>query len=704
MTDRTTISCIYSDHVLNNQIRISPTYIEELRLKSYQFIHLILSLNDDNKCINKLPFIYEVVPDATISQKHKIAKIPWFLYTNFKRSLTGFSIEPIPIFDRTQIQSSTTPIVILKLYVPFGYNTPTISFNLNSIKRYLLYKPIIKNSNIIIELVGVEYIFNIVDIMNCISGSLIYFQNGYEVEIVDEKIYSIAESAVLVELKDEISQLNEFIDLKFNRKNNSFNTLSFLSSKAILISGVEGTPKEALINYLCNRYNHKYLNLDDINIIDSSNTNNSANGILYIFENLDRIGTQKDNENNPTKKKYITKLVQFIDKLKSNEILVTSCRSQNRVDQSLIRAGRIDRFVPLSIPTQAKRILILQALLKDSPLRFNDGIRDFNDFVYQLSKITPGFVYNDLSKLLRNTALQVVARSTDSSSEIQLSFEDFKQSLAYIKPGNLGQFDVGLARVSWESIGGYQWVKDKFKELIEWPIRYQETFDRLNLKSSSGVLLYGPSGCGKTMIVQAVASEMSINFISVKGSDIFSKWLGESEQTIREIFAKARQSQPCILFFDELDALGQSRGASSDGSSIENRILSQLLNEMDGIEKKSHIFLMGCVTGDNVDQIDKALLRLGRFETSLYIPLPNELDRLDILQRVCKSEMTIDPSFSDSQWLEIAQKTNLYSGAQLKHLCNQSGVYQLELDINSPYITFSSIMHTLNSQRIKYGE
>ncbi|GAM23752.1 hypothetical protein SAMD00019534_069270 [Acytostelium subglobosum LB1] len=222
---------------------------------------------------------------------------------------------------------------------------------------------------------------------------------------------------------------------------------------------------------------------------------------------------------------------------------------------------------------------------------------------------------------------------------------DFQSALLTVRTSNLSStangthFDVDPPNVPWDSIGGYEQVKQRFQEIIEWPLLHSDTFKRLALGSngaSSGVLLYGPSGCGKTHMVKAVATRMNVNFISVKGSDILSKWLGESERIIRELFARARLSAPCILFFDELDSIGLSRsggggddGDSSGGGGVQNRVITQLLNEMEGIQTKAQIFLIGCTT--RLDLLDVGLLRPGRFETQINVELPNEHDHFSFV-------------------------------------------------------------------------
>eukprot|EP01132_Coremiostelium_polycephalum_P003674 gene3674-4576_t len=420
----------------------------------------------------------------------------------------------------------------------------------------------------------------------------------------------------------------------------------------------------------------------------------------------------------------IHKLANFIDHFstsssssssKRKQIFISTCTSVEKIDPSLTRAGRIDKFIHLVIPSQSKRLQILNSILKDTNLyqHLNTEGKDddtpsslssdilinqknnpdkFNQFITELSKITPGFLYRDIYKLVRTTLLIASSRGMECDG---LKFCDFQEALLTVSPQNLLHFDVTLQNTKWSDIGGYKDVKDRFKELIEWPIKYPDVFKRLALQPSSGVLLHGPSGCGKTLIVKAVASTLNINFISIKGSDIYSKWLGDSERIIRDIFARARLSAPCILFFDEIDSMAISRGGGSSGKDegedgVQGRILSQLLNEMDGIQVKSQIFLMGCTT--NLELLDSALIRPGRFEP-IHIDLPNESDRLEILKVITKNMN----SFSNEiDWNEISKQTQGFTGANLYQLCNDAGMIQLDRNMNSDTIEKESLLESLN--------
>ncbi|KAK5575048.1 hypothetical protein RB653_010303 [Dictyostelium firmibasis] len=729
---------IFNENVQYNQIKCNPKTIESLKLSSYQFIRLFIS---NNYCL-----IVEVTPDVTIDDNIILLSNQIIKFSNIKNQINryNFNFEPIEIILNNNYNKINNVTITIKK-INSSYNGKIIS---NSLKRYFSYKPIIKDCEYLCPIVGNMCIFRVIDIKrvknnnnkiigeNCFEHIQQFLENNNNIDeiiiIDDQNAGTGAENKELnlelIDIKEQVEQLSEFLKLKFNTSlgmNSKYsNQLNFLKSKGILIDGPEGTSKLPLIEFVSKRYNSKYINLNEL-INGSNNSGNneqqqqhSKEPMIYILNNLDSIvGKISDNENS-YQKKTIQRLANFIDNIKSNEIILSTCTSVENIDQSIIRAGRIDRFINLTIPTQSKRILILSSLLKNTPLHYGNvddhvydneyKITNREQFIVELSKITPGFLFKDLTKLCRTVSLLTISnieeeeeeekeKDRKTEKEIKISFKIFKEALKLIKPSTLINFDVTVQNVKWDRIGGYKQVKERFRELIEWPLKYQDTFKRLSLNNSSGLLLHGPSGCGKSLMVKAIATEMSINFISIKGSDIYSKWLGESERIIRDLFKSARLSSPCIMFFDEIDSLTLSRGSGDDNEDggTSKRILSQLLNEMDGIQIKSQIFLIGCT--NSIQSIDSALLRPGRFESLIHIDLPSLEDRLDILYVLSGNQLNFNKEeITDQVWLDIANQTNDFTGSQLYDLCNQAGIIQLETDINSQSISKQSLYNSLN--------
>ncbi|EGC34245.1 hypothetical protein DICPUDRAFT_16006, partial [Dictyostelium purpureum] len=726
----------FNKNVQYSQIKINPITLSEIlnnQLSPFQYIKLLIPNSNNNG------IILQVYPDPTIEDNVILLPIEIKLKYNFDNNINNiynFDIEIIPINQKINTNTTNNNKITIKIKKPNNYNRKIVQ---ESLKRYFLYKPIIIGCDYIFPIVGNICIFKVLGCSNSNNNNItpLYLNNLREFEIIENhqdnsnnnsnnnkyKINPNDNDNELVDIREQIEQILEILELKFNSNKNNNNTSKIFATKGILIDGPEGTSKIPLVNFISKKFKSKYINLNDFTNEDSSPAASSTTSdhqqaegdtlepVIYIINNLDEIASKSDDDSNH-QKRMIVKLSLFIDQLKPNQALIATCSSIENINQSITRAGRIDKFIHLSIPTQSKRILILNQLLKNTPI-INDQQDDNNNnkiindekereqFINELSKITPGFLYKDLNKLCRTAALLSITNEDnehekENSNVVAIKFNNFIESLKTIKPSSLINFDVTIQNVPWNKIGGYKEVKERFKELIEWPLKYSDTFKRLSLNNSSGLLLWGPSGCGKSLMVKAIATSMSINFISIKGSDIYSKWLGESERIIRELFKSARLSSPCIMFFDEIDSLALSRGDSNDSSEdggTGKRILSQLLNEMDGIQVKSQIFLIGCT--NTIDSIDSALLRPGRLETLIKVDLPTLEDRIDILN-VIKSDMNFDETqLNDREWLDIASKTEGFTGSQLFELCNQAGIFQLEKDLNSQTISKESLEKSL---------
>ncbi|KAF2073319.1 hypothetical protein CYY_005372 [Polysphondylium violaceum] len=685
---------IFSEYVINNQIRVNPITICNNSLHCYQFIQLYIQ-------DRVVPILFEVVPDITIDDD-QIALLPTWLQSMFGlKSSVNIKLSPILINNNNHINSNNTKIEFQSIQTNNSSNLNDFrnDFLIKIIKRTLLNKPIIKDIDYMIPILGTEYLFRVKHIDNSNdNNSTLVLNKSHIIEIVEQENDSLISTTQIPieiqDLEDEIKELTKLIKLKFsnNNSNNNNNILSFMNTKCIAIDGPEGTCKTQLIDFIKELFPlFKFVKIQDLNTVDIIDNSNKEPTIL-IINNLDSLvgSKQQANDNNQVKKK-VQKFCFILDHLQSNQLIISTCKSIEFLDNSLTRAGRIDRFIHLSIPTQLKRVVLFKSILNQTPITSN---LSKDQFILELAKITPGFIFKDIIKLVRTAALIASCKESMIMDNIGLDLNDFKEALITVKPSNLVSFDVTIQSTSWDQIGGYQYIKDRFQELIEWPMKHNDTFKRLGLTNSSGVLLHGPSGCGKTLMVKAVASSMNINFISVKGSDIYSKWLGDSEQLVRDLFSRARLSAPCILFFDELDSLAVSRDGDEAGDSgVQQRILSQLLNEMDGIQTKSQIFLLGCT--NSIENIDSAMLRPGRFETILQVGLPTLSDRESILGLYCSTM-----KFENREWIsEFAQETQGFTGAQLYHLCNQSGIIQLEKDINSPSISIDSLQECLKHMK-----
>eukprot|EP01133_Synstelium_polycarpum_P005950 gene5950-6890_t len=472
------------------------------------------------------------------------------------------------------------------------------------------------------------------------NDSIVTLDDKTDIERVDDAI---------VDLEAEIKEMRGLLALKMsNAPANSVMAHIVETMRGLLLLGDEGTQKTALLRHITR--GHQTIEIDARNPIQDDPPN-LVKSTIIVVANLDAAGPRQ-----------VARIVRLLEDLLPHQLAIATASSATNLPQSLTRAGRFDRIIRLSVPSQPRRVLILTRLLAQSPLAHDTLTR--TDILKEIGSMTPGFVFNDLQKLCQSAALFALTSASPTATTPQLTLEHFKRAVIDVPASCMQHFDVIVPNTPWSAVGGYDQVKRRFEELIEWPLKHSATFAKLSLSSSSGVILHGPSGCGKTLLVKAAATAMNVNFISIKGSDIFSKWLGESEAIIRDIFARARLSSPYA-------------NGSEGGSGVQNRILSQLLNEMDGIQVKSQIFLIGCTT--RLDLLDAALLRPGRFDTCLLVDMPSESDRLAILQ-VQAQHMKFD---QDVDLEQLARLTVNKTCAQLESLCNEAGINALKEDINA---------------------
>ncbi|CAG8601117.1 9091_t:CDS:2, partial [Paraglomus occultum] len=359
----------------------------------------------------------------------------------------------------------------------------------------------------------------------------------------------------------------------------------------------------------------------------------------------------------------------------------------------------------VTAPARRSREEILRIHL--SKLKFGDQT-EVNDFVKRLSQRTSGFVGRDLMRLCRSAALHslrrcekqkqkqdcdiadLLAKLSMSESSIsdsrELVWEDFEYALGIVKPSEKIVFESSIPTRRWDEIGGYEAVKRRVHQILDWPLSHPETYEKLGIKPPAGLLLHGPSGCGKTVLVQAAATTLSANSITIKGPELFSKYLGETEAAIRRLFATAKQIAPCLIFFDEIDSITSKREWDNDGTSgVNERVLSTLLNEMDGIQERKDVLIVGCT--NRPDQIDDALLRPGRLDQLLYVGLPSLDDRESII-RVISRHIPLDV---DVDIKSLAARTDAFTGAELELLFRESSILALREDIGIQQVSYKHV-------------
>jgi len=356
-------------------------------------------------------------------------------------------------------------------------------------------------------------------------------------------------------------------------------------------------------------------------------------------------------------------------------IVIAATNRPDDIDPALRRPGRFDREIAFPVPDKRARREILQVHTRNMPLE-----EDVN--LDELAEVTHGFTGADLAALCREAAMRALRRylpkinieseriPTEVLKEMKVTRADFFEALKDIQPSALREVYIEVPEVHWDDIGGLEEVKQQLREAVEWPLKHPEYFKEMGIDPPKGILLYGPPGTGKTLLAKAVATESEANFIGVKGPEVLSKWVGESERAIREIFRKARQAAPCVIFFDEIDSIAPRRGQRFD-SGVTDRIVNQLLTEMDGLEKLEGVVVVAAT--NRPDILDPALLRPGRFDRLIYVPPPDERARLEIL-KVHTRRM---PLAEDVDLADIAKRTEGYTGADLAAVCKEAALAAL---------------------------
>ncbi|RLG60446.1 AAA family ATPase, partial [Candidatus Geothermarchaeota archaeon] len=412
----------------------------------------------------------------------------------------------------------------------------------------------------------------------------------------------------------------------------------------------------------------------------------NAPSIIFIDE-IDSIAPKREEVAGEVEKRVVSQLLALMDGLEArgDVIVIAATNRPEALDPALRRPGRFDREIRIGVPDKNGRKEILQIHTRNMPLADDVNLEE-------LARITHGFVGADLAALCREAAMNALRRflpqidlekeviPTDILEKLKVTMQDFNEALKYIQPSALREVFLEIPEVRWDDIGGLEDVKRQLKEAVEWPIKYPDLFKRLGVRSSKGILLFGPPGTGKTLLAKAAATESEANFVAVRGPEILSKWVGESEKAVRKIFSLARQSAPCIIFFDELDAIAPRRGMDISSSGVTERIVNQLLSEMDGIQELKGVVVIGAT--NRPDILDPALLRPGRFDKVIYVPPPN----LEARYEIFKIHTRNMPLADDVDLRRLAELTDGYTGADIEAVCLEAALSAAREDIRAKEI------------------
>ncbi|OPY33386.1 MAG: VCP-like ATPase [Methanomassiliicoccales archaeon PtaU1.Bin124] len=484
-------------------------------------------------------------------------------------------------------------------------------------------------------------------------------------------------------LGDEVKKVREMIELPL-RHPELFERLGVEAPKGVLLHGPPGTGKTLLAKAVAGETSANFVSISGPEIMSKfygeseerlreifKQAEENAPTIIFIDE-IDSIAPKRDEVTGETERRIVAQLLALMDGLESRGkvVVIGATNRPNAIDQALRRPGRFDREIEISIPDRKGRLDILQIHTRGVPM-------DDDVDLEKLAGLTHGYAGADLWALTKEAAMHSLRRvlpeldlemdsiPVEVLNKLVVKRDDFFSALREMQPSSLREVLIESPDVKWDDIGGLEDVKRELKEAVEWPLKYGDLFEHLDAEPPKGILLYGPPGTGKTMLAKAVASEAEANFINVKGPEFLSKWVGESEKAVRETFRKARMAAPCVIFMDEIDSIAPVRGTGSD-SHVTERVISQLLTEMDGLESLHNVVIIAAT--NRPDIIDPALIRPGRFDRMVSVGVPDLETRKDIL----KVHTRRKPLAPDVSLDELAHKTDGYTGADLSAVVNEA--------------------------------
>jgi transitional endoplasmic reticulum ATPase len=490
-------------------------------------------------------------------------------------------------------------------------------------------------------------------------------------------------------LKHQLQRIREMIELPL-RYPEVFNRLGIDAPKGVLLHGPPGCGKTLIARAIAHETEANFFSVNGPEVIHKFYGESEAHlrkifadatqkgpSIVFLDE-IDAIAPRREKVVGDVEKRVVAQLLALMDGLtkRQNVIVIAATNIPNILDPALRRPGRFDREISIPIPDRNARREILEIHSRGMPLAEEVDIA-------HLAEITHGFVGADLEALCREAAMICLRRIMpeidfnlnripyDQLTRLEVHMDDFLAAFREVEPSAIREVFVEIPNVGWQDVGGLGSTKDRLMEAVQWPLKYPHLFERAGIRPPKGILLSGPPGCGKTLLAKAIANESEVNFISAKGPALLSKYVGESEQAVREVFRKARQASPCIIFFDEIDALVPVRSAVSSDSHVAERVLSQFLMELDGIEELKGVLVLSAT--NRVDILDPAVLRPGRFDEVVEIPMPDEEDRREIFEIHLRNK----PVATRVSPANLASKTEGLSGADIAGVCHKAALRAL---------------------------
>jgi transitional endoplasmic reticulum ATPase len=643
-----------------------------------------------------------------IAGKKKTAAVAWRLFPeddnkgiikidHIIRNNCGASLGDKVKVRKTNVQPAKRIVI-----APATRQRLSINFDYISLmaKRGLSRRPIVKGDLVVVP--GVAIFGNVTPFV------VIKTEPNGIVQVVDETSVSTRGEAVKPEtgtkvnyediggLKEELQTVREMIELPLKHQE-LFEKIGIDPPQGVLLHGPPGTGKTLIAKAVANESGAVFFSIQGPEIMNKfygeseaklrerfDEAERNAPAILCIDE-LDSIAPKRGEVQGEVERRVVAQLLSLMDGLKERGrvVVIGTTNRLDDIDPALRRPGRFDREIPIGVPNRDGRLEILQIHTRGMPIAKDVSLEE-------LANVTHGFVGADLASLVREAAMRCLRRylplmdlekpiPTEIIEMIEVKMVDFKEALKTVDPSALREVFVEVPKVRWSDVGGLDKIKKELVESIEWPLRHRNNLERVGIDAPKGLLLFGPPGTGKTLIAKAVANESGVNFISVKGPEIMSKWVGESEKAIREVFRKAKQAAPCIVFLDELDSIASVRGFDLD-SGVTKRIVDQLLTSMGGLEESEGVFVIGAT--NRPDLLDRSLLRPGRFDKAIMTAQPKKEDRLKIFE-IYMRDM---PLGEEVDVEKLAERTEGYTGADIKALCREAGFVALREDMGAEKI------------------
>ncbi|MDO8555632.1 MAG: CDC48 family AAA ATPase [Nanoarchaeota archaeon] len=515
------------------------------------------------------------------------------------------------------------------------------------------------------------------------------------VEVTDEKVPEVTYEDI-GGLEDEVKKIREMVELPLKHPE-LFEALGIEPPKGVLLHGPPGTGKTLIAKAVANEAEAHFILVNSPELTSKfygetekrirevfEDAEKNAPSIIF-FDEIDAIAPKREETYGEVERRMVAQLLSVMDGLKSRGkvVVIGATNRPNALDPALRRPGRFDRELTIGVPNKQGRLKILQIHTRNMPLTKDVELE-------QLAAITHGFVGADLNALCKEAAMVVLRNvlpelklkeeehlSDKDLARLKVTMDDFKAALKMVRPSALREVLIEPPNVQWDAVGGLEEVKQSLREAVELPLKNPKAFTRLGIRPPRGILLYGPPGTGKTLLAKAVATESEANFISVKGPELISMWAGESEKGIRKIFEKARQAAPTVIFFDEIDSIAARRGADLGGSKVTERMVNQLLTEMDGLEELNQVVVIAAT--NRPDLVDPALLRPGRFDRIVFAGVPDKQSRLKILQIHTKSM----PLAKGVDLDQLAEMTDNFVGADMESLCREAAMIAMHRDVEA---------------------